>query len=67
LVREDKIGGACGKSGEGKNCLQGLGRKYEEKRTFVKGRHKWENDIKMGLSHVEKEDIEEGGYRGGRI
>jgi hypothetical protein len=55
LVKEDKMGGACGKSGKEQNCLQGLGRNHEEKRAFAKGRHTWEYNIKnVGSKHIEE-------------
>jgi len=42
LAKEDKKGGACDKSGEEKNSLQGSGQKYEEiehlQKVGIKGR-----------------------------
>ena len=52
------MGGVCGKNREEQNCLQGLARKCEEKRAFAKGRHQWEDNIKMDLNHVVREGID---------
>jgi hypothetical protein len=52
LAKEDKMGWACSKSGEEQNCLQGLARKYAEKKPSVNGKHKLEDNIKMNLNHV---------------
>ena len=51
------MGEVCSKSGEEQNCLQDLARKYEEQRAFAIGRHKWQANIKLDLSHGEREDM----------
>jgi hypothetical protein len=46
------MGGACSTYGRGEKCIQNSDKKPEEKRPFVKCKHKWEDNIKMGLQEI---------------
>jgi hypothetical protein len=51
-LKEYEMGGwACNTHGKEGNCIQGLG-KLEEKRLFVRPKHKLEDNIKMDLKEI---------------
>jgi hypothetical protein len=46
------VGGTCGTHGRGERCLQVLVGRSEVKRPLRRPRHRWEDNIKMGLREI---------------
>jgi hypothetical protein len=46
------MGGTCGTHWGGERCLQGLIVRLEGKRPLGRRRHRWEDNIKMGLMEI---------------
>jgi len=46
-------GWICSTYGEQERCIEGLGRRPEGRRPLGRPRHRWEDNIKMGLQEVE--------------
>jgi sarcosine oxidase delta subunit len=52
------VGGACGIRGIGQESVQGFGGKAQRKKSSQRSRRKWEDRIKMHLTHTGWEGVE---------
>jgi len=51
-INKNEMGGACGKYGVEEGCIEGFGGRPEGRRPLGRPRHRWEDDIKIGLQEV---------------
>ena len=50
-IKNDGISGQVALNGEKRNAYKDLGRKSEENRSLKRPRHRWEDNIKMGVKN----------------
>jgi len=51
-IKKNEMGRACDNYGAEEGCLEGFGGRTEGRRPLGRPRHRWEDNIKIGLQDV---------------